>query len=291
MPILEVEAPNAAVDLQFKMEGPAFDRGMPLPLMVDSLGHVQGVLDKSYLGLIGKRRLSREERLRFYLQAQRIEHSSLLADLGVVFTGAQTVLPLFGVLGPSGIWEYAKSAFEFLKFVFEAVRKGERVTYTWNADRSVVHVNTGTQTQVFNGPVFNIGELSLVHYQGLTQVLDASNVTDIRLGEKAHPEIKLALPDRGLFELPTKIEEQPHKIACEILEFDKIERDGRMKVLPSQSIPEADYRFDVIGKQDAASYIEGMLKQQVRVTCLREVAENPVSGEKIYRLQLIDIEA
>lgn len=291
MPLLELQDPNAETSLQLKMQGPVFDAGIPVPLLVDSLAHVQGVLDKAYLGLIDRRRLSQEERLRFFLRTQEIKRGSLLADLGVVFTGAQTVLPVFGVLGPNGIWEYAKAAFEFIKLVFESVKKGQQVTYEFNSDRSVVHANTGTQTQTFNGPVFNIASMSIGHYQGLAQTLDMSRVTDIRLGEGERRDIGIALPDRDLFNFPSRVEDQPHRIECELYEFDKFDKDGRLHVGPGQSVPEGQYRFDVIGRQAATDYVAAMLKQVVRVTCLREVAENPISGEKIYRLQVISVDA
>jgi hypothetical protein len=110
MSLLEVEDPNSPAGLQFDMDGPIFEVGIPVPLLVESLTHVEGLLDKSYLGLIGKRRLSKEERFRFYLQTKTVSHASLHADLGVIFTGAQLALPIIGFLGPTGIWEYAKQA-------------------------------------------------------------------------------------------------------------------------------------------------------------------------------------
>ena len=84
------------------MDGPVFEVGIPVPVMVDALGHVSGILDKAYLGLVDRKRLSKEERVRFFLQAQRVSRGSLFADLRVVFTRVQTVLPLFGALGPTG---------------------------------------------------------------------------------------------------------------------------------------------------------------------------------------------
>ena len=291
MPLLELQDPNAETALQFKMDGPVFESGIPVPLLVDSLAHVQGIMDKAYLGLIDRRRLSSEERLRFFLRTHEVKHSSLLASLGVVYTGVQTVLPIFGTLGPNGIWEYAKSAFEFIKLVFESVKKGQHVTYEFNADRSVMQVNTGTQTQVFNGPVFNIASMSIGHYQGLAQTLDLSRVVDIKLGEGQRRDIGISLPERDLFNFPSRVEEQPHRIECELYEFDKFDKDGRLHVGLGQSIPEGQYRFDVIGSQAASDYVEAMLKKVVYVTCLREVAENPISGEKIYRLQVISVDA
>jgi hypothetical protein len=176
MSLLNLETPNAETHIQLKMQGPVFDAGIPVPLLVESLSDVQGILDKAYLGIVNRRRMSRDDRLRFFLRTPRIEHASLEADLGVIYAGAQTVLPLIGALGPNGIWEHAKSAFEFIKIVFESVKKDQKVTYEFSADRSVMSVNTGTQTQVFNGPVYNIATMSIGHYQGLAQTLDVSRV-------------------------------------------------------------------------------------------------------------------
>jgi len=291
MTLLEFENPNATSQIQLKMRGPVFEAGIPVPLLVDSLSHVQGILDKAYLGIVNRRRMSREDRLRFYLRTPRIEHASLEADLGVIYAGAQTVLPFFGALGSSGIWEYTKSAYEFIKLVFESVKKDQKVDYQFNADRSVMSVNTGTQTQVFNGPVYNIAAMSIGHYQGLAETLDRSRVIDIRLGEGVKRDIGIALPEKDLFSFPSRIEDVLHRIECELYEFDKFDRDGRLRVGPGQTVPEGQYRFDVIGSQATTDYVEAMLEKTIRVTCLREVAENPISGNKVFRLQVISIDA
>lgn len=289
MTILEIEEPNRPTELQLDIRGPAFKAGIPVPLLVESLGNVQGLLDKAYLGLIGKRRLTKQERSRFFLQTGGVSHDSLHSSLDIIYAGTQLALPLVGFLGPSGIWEYAKQAYEFATLVFQSVKRGENISYAWNADQSVLHVNTGTQTQVFNGPVFNIASLSLPHYQSLAALGQPGEIIDIRLGQRNHNEIVFRQQDRELFELPTRIEEVPYKVACEVFEFDKIDRAGRLKVHPGESIPEGDYRFEIVGKQQVETYIEAMLQQIVKVSCLREIAENPISGEKIYRLQIIDI--
>lgn len=59
---------------------------------------------------------------------------------------------------------------------------------------------------------------------------------------------------------------------------------------PNKRFRKGDYRFEVICHQDVYAYIEAMLRQAVLVTCLREVSENPISGDRIVRLQVINIE-
>lgn len=290
MALLEIENPNDPVSLRFKMDGPVFKEGIPVHIMVDSLSHVQGILDKAYLGLIDKKRLTREERSKYYLLSQRVVRGSLLSDLGVIYSGIQTVLPLVGVLGPTGIWEYAKETYEFIKFVFESVKNDKQINYTWNAKNSVLHVNNGTQTQTFNGPVYNIANLSINHYQGLNSHLEESKVTELQLGRTECREIAMSLSDRGLFDFPSKIEDAIHKIKGEIFDFNKFENAGKLHVFAGQSIPEGDYRFVLIGKQDVVAYIQAMLRQAVMISCLQEVSHNPISGDKIVCLQVVSVE-
>lgn len=289
MGLVEVENPNKDVTLDFKMEGPIFDSAIPIPIMVDALGHVQGVIDKAYLGLTGRSRLTKEERASFFLATPDVRRSSLLAELGIVLSGLQPTLPIIGAFGPTGIWEYAKQTFEFLKLVFEAAKSDQQASYTFSAEQSVMHVNTGSQTQVFNAPVFNIAQMSVGHYQGLAQHLKVNRVTDIEFGRQSRREIGMALPDRDLFDFPTRIEEVPHRITCEIFNFNKFDNEWRLHVFADQEIPEANYKFKVIGTQDVSAYIEAMLRQAVSVTCLREISENPISKKRITRLQIINV--
>jgi hypothetical protein len=290
MALLEVENSNEDLVLQFRMQGPIFDNGIPVPIMINALGHVQGIIDKAYLGFTDRKRLTKEERARFFLRTPQVRNSSLLTDLGLAFTGLQPTIPIVAVLGPTGIWEHAKATFEFLKLVFEAAKINLPISYSYNADRSIMHVNTGTQTQAFNAPVFNIAQMSINHYQGLTQHLQPDHVTGIEYGRHSQREIELSLPDRNLFEFPSRVEDTPVQIRCEVFDFNKFENIGRLHVFSGEGVPEGDYRFQVIGKQDVSAFIEAMLRQAVSVTCLREVSENPVSGERTTRLQIINIE-
>lgn len=290
MAVLEIQNAADAVTLRFKMDGPVFDDGIPVHIMVDALGHVQGIMDKAYLGLVDRRRITKDDRARFYLQSQQVVRSSLLTDLGVVFTGFQTVLPFFGAMGPTGVWEYAKETFTFLKLMFEAVRSKQRASYSWSGDRSVFHVNTGSQTQTFNGPVFNIAQMSIHHYQGLAQHLEVNRVTDIQLGREARREVSISLSERELLQFPSRVEEAPHRVRCEIFDFNKFDNVGKLHIFEGQTVPDGDYRFQVIGEQDQSTYIEAMLRQAVSISCLQEISENPISGDRVVRIQVIKVE-
>lgn len=286
---IEIENPHKPVELEFVMNGPVFNNGLPIPLTTKSLDSIQGILDRSYLVLANKQRMSAQERSLFYLRSQGIQRGSLISTLGLVFTATQPALPIISNLGPTGVWEYAKQAFEFLKIIFEAKKRGEPITVTQSGDGSTVNVNTASQSFTFNGPVYHIANSSLPHYEFLSNQLGQQKVTDIRLGAGKRRDIALTVEDCDLFDLPSRIEEQQHGIDCEIFEFDKYDGTGRASIFDGQSIPKGEYRFSVVGHQDLNEYIEAMLRRHVNVTCFEEIVDHPLIGRKIAALQVLNV--
>jgi hypothetical protein len=288
--IIELENPNAPISVHFKMDGPAFSDGIPLHLLTDSLADLQSLLDKTYLGLTQRKRLSRDDRLRYYLLSKDITHGSAETDLGVVLTGVQTTFPFFSALGPTGLWEYAKQSFDFLKFVYSAMKAGNQPTYSWSGDNSQFQVNTGTQTNIYNGAVYNIGKMSVNNYASLVKPIEEKVVDYVTFGDENIGAIKLDASNAEIFSLPSQIETTPLKLRCEIFDFNKFENVGKLYVHPGEEAKEGDYRFQVIGDQNTTQYIEAMLRKQVSINCLREIAPNPFSLEKIVRFQVISVE-
>ncbi len=291
MSLVELENPIAPISIHFKMDGPAFNEGMPVHLLTSSMSELQGLLDKTYLGLTQRKRLSREERSRFYLVSKNITHGSAETDIGIVLTGVQTAFPFFSHLGPSGVWEYTKQTFDFLKVIYSAMKSGNQPTYSWSGDNSQFQVNTGTQTNIYNAPVYNIGQMSVGNYQSLAKPIGEQSVDYVTLGNEATGKIHLDKSNADVFFLPSQIETVPLQLECEIFDFNKFENSGKLYVPPGASIKEGDYRFEVIGKQDVTLFIEAMLRKKVVVTCLRELAPNPFSPEKIVRFQVIAVQA
>ena len=290
MSLISIENPNAPLSVHFKMDGPAFVNGIPLHLLTGGLTDFQSLLDKTYLGLTDRKRLSRDDRQRYYLLSKGITHGSAETDLGIVLTGIQTAFPFFSALGPTGLWEYAKQSFDFLKFVYSAMKAGNQPTYSWSGDNSQFQVNTGTQTNIYNGPVYNIGKMSVNNYESLAKPIEEKIVDYVSFGDKNIGAIKLDSSNAPIFSLPSQVETKPLKLRCEIFDFNKFENVGKLYVHPGEEAKEGDYRFQVIGDQNTTQYIEAMLRKQVSVNCLREIAPNPFSLEKIIRFQVMSVE-
>jgi len=290
MSLIRLEDPNAPISVHFKMDGPAFTDGIPLHILTSGLSDFQALLDKTYLGLTQRKRLSRDERARYYILSQNIRHGSVETDLGIILTGIQTAFPFFSELGPTGIWEYVKETYDFLELVFSSMQAGNQPTYSWSGDNSQFQVNTGTQTNTYNAPVFNIGQMSVNNYQSLSKPIEDKTVDYVAFGDSNIGSIKLDATTAKIFSLPSQVETIPLRLKCEIFDFNKFDNTGKLYVYPGELAKEGDYRFKVIGNQDTVQFIEAMLRKQVHVNCLREIAPNPFSPEKVVCFQVMSIE-
>jgi hypothetical protein len=290
MSLVTLEDPNAPISVHFKMDGPAFVDGIPLHILTSGLSDFQALLDKTYLGLTQRKRLTRDDRARYYILSQNIRHGSAETDLGIILTGIQTAFPFFSALGPAGIWEYVKQTYSFLELIFSSMQAGNQPTYSWSGDNSQFQVNTGTQTNTYFAPVFNIGQMSVNNYQSLNKPIEDKTVDYVTFGDSSIGSIKLDASTAEIFSLPSQIEKSPLRLKCEIFDFNKFDNTGKLFVYPGELAKEGDYRFKVIGNQDTVQFIEAMLRKQVYVNCLREIAPNPFSPEKIVRFQIISIE-
>ncbi|AXW51336.1 hypothetical protein CJO92_00700 [Ralstonia solanacearum] len=256
--------------------------------MVRALGDIQNIADKAYLVLSNRGRIAANDRKIFYLESRGIQHGSLSATLGIVVAGVQPMLPIISDLGPTGIWERTKEAFNLLKLVFSSKKAGMDVKIS-EVSGGMVNVNTGTQNITFSGPVLQIAKNALPHYEDLARLLEPQNINTIRLGRDGRADIELKENDRLLFDLPHEVQEDVRTLECEIYEFDKYEKQGRINVRAGQQIEKGEYKFNVVGGQESSEYIEAMLHRQVRVICHEEIVDHPLLGRKIARLQVIKV--
>lgn len=79
-------------------------------------------------------------------------------------------------------------------------------------------------------------------------------------------------------------------IKCEVFNFNKYRNSGQLAVkIPEQKIPEGVYNFTIFGNQDNVDYIYSMLKPEVILTCLMEIALSPFGGHDIHKLHITGV--
>lgn len=275
----------------FKIDGPSLKKGVPIPLATSALDNFQSILDKVYLVGFGGKRITAKEREKFFLRATEFQHGSFLTYFEIAMQSVQLGLPLFSTLGPQNIWDYTRETFNFLKIVCGAVQKGEEPKYEFN-DKGDVNLKIGDEHHHYHGPVFQIGQLSLPNHQALAHLIDPKKLTEISAGPKQSekPDLYLGKDDRNTFDVPTKIEKDTVEIKCEVFDFNKYKNAGKLSIkLQDQVIPEGIYNFTIFGNQDNVDYIYSMLKPEVVLTCLREVALSPFGGYEIHKLHITGV--
>lgn len=275
----------------FRMEGPVLVEGMPLHIVSESLDAVQSILDKAYLLPQGRERMSREDREQYFVRSYSISKGSLIAHLEIVVNLIAPMLPLVSQLTPTTMWNYTKSSFEFLKLVFRATKEGKTPRFEIRENRDV-YVHVGDNHYHYDGPVYEIGKACVSPYRKLTGQLGENSVDNIELSkevDKNERAFKLGIPDKDIFEIEGKLEEERITLDCEIFDFNKYENRGRLAVLPGQSVAEGKYSFSVEGDQDSMRYIQSMLKPKVKLRCIKEMRDDPFSGKVVSRLVVLSI--
>lgn len=289
MSLIELADPQREVAIKLFMDGAAFEHGIPVHLLTQGFETTQTILDRAYLGLLGRARFTAEERQRFFLLSKGVKHSSLDSLMDVVLTGVQMSFPALGALGPAGIWEYSMQAYDLLKFAYAAVKGGNQPTYQHTGDGNL-EVNNGTQTNIYNGPVYNIAKGSQRVYVEMAKNVTMGSIRSFSLtASRSGSGIRIAQDEAEFFDIPSNIDPQPIEIDCEIFDFNKFEDSGKLRVLDGQALPVKDYRFSVVGSQADSDYIEAMLRRSVKIVCLREVTVDPLAQEKVVRLQVLKV--
>ncbi len=108
---------------EFKLEGPIFEEGIPIHLVIKAWENFQAIIDKTYLVATESHRLSQKDREIYYLRAKEFKRGSFLTNFEIYLGGIQLALPMVGVLGPQNIWDFTKESFNFLKLICENQKK------------------------------------------------------------------------------------------------------------------------------------------------------------------------
>lgn len=273
--------------LTFRMDGPIFKKGVPLHLVIGGLTELHHVIDKTYIVLSNKKRLSRADRKQFQVVSHEFRSSSFIAKFEILLAGAQLAMPFLTAYGPQNIWDYTRETFNFLKLIYKSNKAGEKPTYTFN-DESVTVITGGTQNH-FHSNVYIMGREALPAYQNYDDLLSKGGIENISIGREEQPEIELTLKDKGLFKTKSQIEEEPISLECDIFDFNKKKNSGKLIVNKDQPVAQGEYSFSVLGSQETSNYILSMLRTSVVIKCLKERIEDPLSETVVQKLHVINV--
>lgn len=274
---------------KFVMNGRAFDNGDRLDKLAAGLTALQHVFDGQFRALTDKKRLYEQDRQLFQARINRYEDGSFIAYLGLTYTGLQTVLPF--VQGTPNIWEATKNAFDFLKAIHELAHQDKTVQITQDGTGNTA-VTAGDVHINFHGPVYQIGTQIIGAVREMDNLLEGEEVKKIALeGPNATPVLELTSDMKGLFQPPTRIEDTPVKLSCDIFDFNKYDKTGKARVASNQAIPPGNYRFKNIGDQAVEDFILSMTESQVQLNCLIKYQNDPLTENNISEILVMSVVA
>jgi hypothetical protein len=273
----------------FKMEGQVFTDNMPLHVVISGLSEFQNLVDRTYLVLSNRQRISASERETYRLLAHEFRKDSFWSEIEIFCVITQMSLPFVAQLTPKVIWDYTKETFSFLKLILSHRKKGQSPTIRAMDNGTVNICYGGNQTFNFNAPVIQIGKDAFNNYRGLTQLIENEGVNQISAGRSTDPEIVLAKGDEDLFREIPELASNTVKLRCEIFDFNKHKNVGKLAVPKGQDVPEGEYPFSVVGSQDYVQFVKSMLKMTVTVECIVETAQDMLGKSIIAKLQVLKV--
>lgn len=268
--------------VSFAIRGPAVEESFRLDVFNDILGSYQQILDRSFLAIMGKKRMKPQERELFTTKIVEWRRGSILIDLSVI------AIPLI-----QGVIDLKSSQAHFLT-MSEVIE----LTYKFLRARTEQFLKTGKEptVQVINSPnaqVFlNIGDGKIEvsqnlidaanftepHYKRLTSHIDGKEITEVASWSPQERGVTLTVEDNKFFNPSTEIDDEGQEITAKIFRFDVESASGRLRVIQAEYIRAGtELRFEVTGKQPIDPYVDalhsGTKSSDIRV--LREVVRHP----------------
>jgi len=272
---------------KFEMKGRAFDNGDRLDKVAAGLTALQHVFDGQFRALTDKKRLYEQDRQLFQARINQYVDGSFIAYLGLTYTGLQAVLPF--VQGTPNIWEATKNAFDFLKAIHELAHQDKIVEISQDGTGNTA-ISAGDIHMVFHGPVYQIGTQIIGAVREMDHLLEGEEVSKISLeGPEEKLVLELTSDQKGLFQPPTRIEDTPIELSCDIFDFNKYEKSGRARVSHDQAIPPGNYRFKNIGGQSVEEFILLMTESQVELNCLIKYQNDPLTDNNISEILVMSV--
>lgn len=269
------------------------NEAVPLLSVTEALKEFHHTIDKSYLSLTGKEKLYKSDRERYKIVASDIRTGSITADLVIVLPPAvQAALAFQTVttgLTVKTVWELTKTSFSFLKAIAELRHKGTKPSI-------VQHDNPHGLNIISQGGnvTINVGDLvshnalrSESNIKNLARIVDERSISSFSALDNVKDGIILTPKENKIFNPETFIDKIPIEIIGKIYRLDVETKTGRLRVLEGEY--KGEYSFQIIGKQQIASYIHALGHKSSKVTALKEIIKHPTGEETLAGFQVVDI--
>jgi hypothetical protein len=284
-------------DISFKLEGKSFDDGYDFNDTLASLNYFQDILDKAYLTIVNKDRMSKVDRAVFKIKATDIRHGSFITDL-MLYTGAaiQVAYPVINTYYPSLLLDVTKQGFEYLKTVLKANKEDKKISINYDGEGDVMvlsiegdnnaPININTKAFMFAGKAYG-------SIKDLSSLIDGENIKSVDISDKTGKRniINLGVEEKKILNVESKIDETPINITGKIFRIDIWAKSGKLLVIESDdnSLIDSEISFEIMDDDDIKRCCS-VIDKEVKFSVLRKTQYDPstlkdqVKSLKIFRI-------
>jgi len=272
--------------LFYEIIGPAvLKERIPLYEVIGTLREYMNIIDRSYLTLTGKDRLSKKEREKYKIIAYEFNPGSLHIDLAIeLYEIVQLVFPFMMPAGATGLWDLTKSSYNFVKTVAKLRAGGEDPVI--QEDNSIQSYIIGDNNKIMVNPSISINSDKIEEsVQKIGSFISPGAVEQVALKDMEEDGISITEEEKRLFNPETTISEDTETIVVKIYRLDIESKKGKLYIL--EGMEPKDIPFQVIGDQAIGPYIDALKADQLKVNILREMAAGLTGKPYLKRVLLV----
>lgn len=288
-------------DITFRISGSEMieNDGYNLFYLVESLDCFQTLVEKTYLLTERKRKMSYLDREQLKVKAFNIREGSFIVDLAIFIKDATISLtPLLTAVNPEDMWSLIAKAYEYLKVVLTAKKRGEEVYMEISNSTGSYNIKDVHGDVIINNITPDALELAKLHapiYKRMSNLIsDDDQIGEITMTDETNGElreIKLDKEDKSLFENKVYVSDDRLIFSGKITKANSYNATGKIEVLESEDeLDVGTYSFEFIEKDVADDVFKNSFTIVKEFTAYKRVSFDPSSLEEtIIGLKIINI--
>ncbi|SHH54659.1 hypothetical protein SAMN02745135_01155 [Caloranaerobacter azorensis DSM 13643] len=283
--------------ITFRMEGKSFDDGFDLYNTLTVLQNLQNILDKAYLTLIDKERMSKKDRQLFKIKVTEIKKGSFLSELMIYAGGAmQLAYPIVNAYSPSLLFDLFKEGYTYLTTILQANRDGKKVNiHQSESGDNLILVIEGNNYAPINIRVktFEFVKRSFDDFKNLTSQIDGENVKKINITDKKSKKDKIEITsrERELFTVESRLDEKAISFIGEIFRIDTHAKNGKLLIheCEEEQLKGMELNFELILDKHVHKCCK-IIDKRAEFVALKKMEYDPITlKEQIKSLKIIEI--
>lgn len=244
--------------ISYKMEGESFNDGFDFHDTISSLNYFQNILDKAYLTIVNKERMSKTDREIFKIKSTNVRKGSFITDF-VLYVGAavQITYPLINTYYPSLLLDITKEGFDYLRTVLKANKDGNKISVSKieNGDVIVLNIEGDNNSPIYIGSnAYAFAGKSYDDFKNLSNMIDDKDIKTINATDKLENKkiMKIGIEEKKIFELDTRLDEKPIFIKGKIFRIDVRAKSGKLMVYDSKegNLLNREFNFEILADED-----------------------------------------